>query len=530
MKPLDRSIHLKILILVVAAYSVMMVCLVAKNSIIRDPGDAIEYIEGSQHLTEYDSAYHPPFYPIAIAALAQIVDDSFLAAKIVSMISSVLIILTIYALAITCFKDRSIALSASVLVAASPILINLGYTVHSDSLGTALFLACTYALARSTDSPVKWTIFAGFLAGLAYLTRYVYVSIIPAAALLLLIVQPGKLKNRLSKFALFFFPFLLVIAPWSIVNIFRHGSLHNMNHINIAFSIFDKTNSWLLFEEYEKEFPTLFSLVSSHPIAVLRHWAKNAFHFPSAVVVKSCLLIGIFAIFGIFQVILKPTIERMALFINGVSLLCLILLAWLELRFFAPLIPLIILLGCYFVLNHLARSAGDYWPKNSPPSTSLSKIPLRSFVLFACFAVSIGYCVYKVPIDLERGNINDEANAGEIIDSMIPANASLLTSSRRLAWYANRPFVNMNALGTVSPEDLEKAVKAIGAAVLVYTKRHSIWTHPQLEFLLSPEDKRIPDSFHLLFHIGGDWPVVAYWVGPIPHESGFEGSTSTFGD
>lgn len=78
--------------------------------------------------------------------------------------------------------------------------------------------------------------------------------------------------------------------------------------------------------------------------------------------------------------------------------------------------------------------------------------------------------------------------------------------------YANRPFVNMNMLVDVSESNLETAVKNIDIKVFVYTKRHTTWTHPQLDFLLNPEDPRISSSFRFLYHDKGEYPVTVYWV------------------
>jgi len=87
-----------------------------------------------------------------------------------------------------------------------------------------------------------------------------------------------------------------------------------------------------------------------------------------------------------------------------------------------------------------------------------------------------------------------------------------MTSSRNLAWYADRPFVDMSVLGMVSVEDLEDAIMQTNAKVFVYTKRHSTYTHPQLEFLLDTTDSRIPKSFHPVYHADREWPVTAYLI------------------
>ncbi len=80
--------------------------------------------------------------------------------------------------------------------------------------------------------------------------------------------------------------FLVVVGPWSLENILRYGDLNNLNHLNIAFALFDTRSSWLKFDSYAEQFPSLLSLIVAHPGAMLRHLAKNAFHFPEEVLAR----------------------------------------------------------------------------------------------------------------------------------------------------------------------------------------------------------------------------------------------------
>ena len=94
-----------------------------------------------------------------------------------------------------------------------------------------------------------------------------------------------------------------------------------------------------------------------------------------------------------------------------------------------------------------------------------------------------------------------------------PQGTAILTSSRNLAWYAERPYISLSKIRDVGATELAGAARRTDASVIVYTKRHTTYTHPQLEFLLDPQDRRVPESFRLLYQVEGKWPVTAYWIG-----------------
>jgi hypothetical protein len=87
-----------------------------------------------------------------------------------------------------------------------------------------------------------------------------------------------------------------------------------------------------------------------------------------------------------------------------------------------------------------------------------------------------------------------------------------VTSSRNLAWYASRPYVRMYDLGDVTSDNLADAVAKTNAAIFVYTSRHSTFSHPQLKYLLSPEDERVPETFRVIYKQDDGWPVIAYAI------------------
>jgi 4-amino-4-deoxy-L-arabinose transferase-like glycosyltransferase len=501
------------LLLILVAYGIVVGIFVLRHDVVARYGDPILYMEGAKELLHYDSAYHPPGYPAAIALVALVARDIFLAAKIVSFLSALAVLGLTWALGRLCFRSDGVAALASALVALSPAMVASGYVVGSDMLGAALFLGSVYYVARAPRGSWKVAALAGALAGLAYLTRYVYVAILPASLLYWIFVVPGARRKTYPRALLFVGFLLLVIAPWSGACIVRHGDLHNWNHVNIAFAVFGEGEGrgWLNFGSYREQYPTLLSLIASHPVSVAKHLARNAVSFPVHIIVKQCLLAGGLLLLGTFSAVRRPTVERMALLLNSVALLLLTLLAWLTTRFYIAIIPVALLFASHFILNCLGRSLSSYWPAEGG-ARILRRIPLRSTVVVLVVLVAAMTAAVRVPAQYRAHGIRDDKDAGEFLSDNTPDGAAIMTSSMNLAWYANRPRVSMNILRDVRAADLESVVNSTDANMVAFTARHSAKSHPLLTFLLDPSDARIPSSFQLLYHQKGKWPVAVYWI------------------
>ncbi|UCE24387.1 MAG: glycosyltransferase family 39 protein [Candidatus Zixiibacteriota bacterium] len=501
-----------LIILPVLIYVLAAGYLLIEHDVLAGWGDPIEYMEGAENLKEYDSPFHPPLYPAIVAGVRLITGDVFWAGKLVSFLSGIAVVILTWMLGRTCFNSNRVALLAASLVVLSPVMIRYSYVVGSDMLGTALFLASVYVLAIAGRGSLKGLLIAGVIGGLAYLTRSVFMAIVPAALLFIFFATPGRWGHRIAKSAWYLAAFVLTIAPWCIISIARHGNLNNLNYANVAFAMFDTTDSWLLFETYAEQYGSAFALLINHPVEIARHMAGNALSFPIDIVVRQGYLAGLVALLGVFTWLRRPSPERIALLLSGATVVLLTLLAWMNPRFFVPVMPVILLFAAYFTVNHLGRSLASYWPRGASTTALLSKVPLRRYAVALVVLVALVAVVIRVPDGFARDNVDDEKRAGLFLMQNTPEDAAILTCSRNLAWYADRPFVTMNLLGDVHPEQLDSLVRSTGAHVLVYTKRHSTYTHPQLEFLLEPDDERVPPSFRSIYRSEDEWPVVAYWI------------------
>jgi len=98
--------------------------------------------------------------------------------------------------------------------------------VLSESLFLFLALLLLIALGRAAERGTAWRVVsAGFVAGMAYLTRYVGVALIGAGGLALLAFGAGALRRRLSTAFGFGVAALLGPALWAARNLAQSGSI-----------------------------------------------------------------------------------------------------------------------------------------------------------------------------------------------------------------------------------------------------------------------------------------------------------------
>lgn len=273
---------------------------------------------------------------MAMALTMLLVKDAFLAAKLVSLTAGLVFLLASFWTIKVLFGSR-IALWTLVFLATNTTIVRFSVTILSDMLAACLFIAALYFLVK--DERLFFWAMAGALAGLAYLTRYVYLSI-PIAVFVLSLMRSRQTSN-LAKAGVFITAFLVVSSPWLLTSYRRFGNpFHNLSYLNVAFAMYERARSWTVFPSTE-EFPSLASVVLSNPALFLETWARNAFDLLRFFVNvdKGSILTSFFFVPGFILVardISKPLVTAFVLVLVHFLLTSLV---WIEERFVLPLIP-----------------------------------------------------------------------------------------------------------------------------------------------------------------------------------------------
>jgi tetratricopeptide (TPR) repeat protein len=105
------------------------------------------------------------------------------------------------------------------LLAVNPVFFRYGYSATTDMTAIAFQAASLYALLASRSTRAPWI--AGGMAGLAVLTRYSSVYLVPGAALVLAL-SGGSATTRRSAMLRWIAAFAILTVPWTIASV-AHG-------------------------------------------------------------------------------------------------------------------------------------------------------------------------------------------------------------------------------------------------------------------------------------------------------------------
>jgi 4-amino-4-deoxy-L-arabinose transferase-like glycosyltransferase len=175
------------------------------------------------------SAYRPPGYPFFLAGVYWLVGVPARAHRAgvggweaVRLCEAVLATGTVGLIGILAGQvaGRRVALASMAIAAVYLPLILVGVSLMTESLLVPLLLGATVCALRSRAAPHsrRWIAAAGFLAGLAALTRGNGIVIAPALAVIVWTGRPRFRRQSLGAPVLLLLITALTISPWTIRN------------------------------------------------------------------------------------------------------------------------------------------------------------------------------------------------------------------------------------------------------------------------------------------------------------------------
>jgi hypothetical protein len=503
-------------VLILAAFLIGTSILLIRHStpLARGETDGISYMMGAESILAgkgYSNDFHGPGYSTAVALTMLFVKDAFLSAKLVSLGAGFVLLLASFRTVKVLFGSKT-ALWTLTFLATNTTIVRLSVTILSDMLAACLFVAALYFLVKD-EKPLSWVI-AGALAGLAYLTRYVYLSI-PVAVVILSVVRSRQSSN-LAKAGVFLITFLVVSSPWLLASSRRFGNpLYNLSYLNVAFAMYQHARSWTVFPSVE-EFPSLMSVVLSNPALFLKTWAGNAFDLLRFFVNidKGYILTSFFFVPGLILIagdIRRPLVTALVVvFIHSL----LTSLVWIEERFVLPLIPFFTVCSVYFLLSALIpERLGINDCFGARIRKLLARISLRKILLGLMFVLSLVVTTVSIPryFSDEAAEYRDAAaqiaKSGERGIGIMAAKPHIPYFSENI-WIAFTSF----SLHTAMPEELEKIVARAQPRYFVYDERYAAVEFSQFRYLLDPANILVPDSFIPFYESDTSPKIVVYRV------------------
>lgn len=265
------------------------------------------YAEGARmiqhgHLDPSRYGVVGPGYDVALAIVGLAVRNLFVAAEVLSLLAVVTMVLAWRGLLARRLAPRA-GFAAALLLAANGTLFRYGYAATTDALALALTSAAVFALLAGVRP--RAALVAGVLAGLAFLTRYTTLVLLPLGVLA--IALGGTLQAaRRRALALFVGGAAVPVLPWVAYSLVRGQGFHSQLHHNIAYEVYAHARG-IPWDEYQAklqpQFHSLRDVIARDPGAVasrmafnlvdhLRQDARSLFGLPAAVAALVGLALG----------------------------------------------------------------------------------------------------------------------------------------------------------------------------------------------------------------------------------------------
>ncbi len=326
--------------------------------------NAEKIVEGN--FSDLNYRFNPIGYPTVLAMVEWAVEDFFVAGKIISVVSSVLTLFCIYFLIREAFNPL-LAILVLAATAANKYFIESSYYIGTDMMFMAI--ACLTMSTLISRRPGN-VLMAGLFTGMAYLTRYNGIFLIPVALGYLFFQKPVKnFWKRLQPCAVFLSSFALSILPWSLFLYIKKGSfLYNENYLNMAFDFMPRhvaKDHWSLFygDKYQSFGDVFFAGPGTFLWNVILNVGGHAERIFNDFVPE---YLGVFFILGILFLLIglvKPENNRgvrAGLLLSYLMYLLLMGLIHFESRYLLYLVPFVSLAyvyGLYQILNKFSLLA-----------------------------------------------------------------------------------------------------------------------------------------------------------------------------
>jgi len=255
-----------------------------------------------------------PIHEMTLALVGFVVRDLFLAAELISAAAATATLLLWHRIV----RVRAGALAglfAVAFLAANAQFLRYAYAATTDALALGVSAVSLFLLLTG-GATARRVLAAGVAAGLAFLTRYNTVALLPAGALALLLgwaAAPGGRRGRAA--LLFSAGFLAPVLPWVGISLASGAHFTFQLHQNIAYEVFARAKGipWDVYQrQMEPLFPTPWSVIARDPAAVFGRMAFNvADHLRLDALKLAGLPVAIAAAAGLVFAALDGTLKRL---------------------------------------------------------------------------------------------------------------------------------------------------------------------------------------------------------------------------
>jgi hypothetical protein len=227
--------------------------------------------------------FRGPGYPILLALVSLVVRNYFIAGIIISTAAAALTLGLTYTLLRKLIGGDK-AFFVALAVAVNGTFIVYTYTAGTDMAFTAVMTASAYFFMRGEERRYRDLIFAGLLAGAAYLMRYNGIVAVGVFAVGILLFNIYRLswKDRMISAGVLVGAFIVTILPYGLYCLVQKGSFFfTENYLNIAREMYrDRYTHDQFWMTEVKRFTSTAQVIFGDPELFLKMVIRNVYeHF-----------------------------------------------------------------------------------------------------------------------------------------------------------------------------------------------------------------------------------------------------------
>lgn len=230
------------LILVLLLFTGLGVYLLAARPLL-DLSDSLDFIVRARTLFQPDGVWvdgiYPFGYPMLLHAVAGLVTDYALAAKLISLGAALVALVFFYKTCLRLFKADGLALLLTAFLAFDTAFFRTAMLDGTDMAALAALTVFFFYLTELPGLRLRPLFLAGLALGLGYLIRYSVLAALPAALLAILLQTGSQARVRGKQAAALLAGYALGAAPQLVLSLYVKGNpFFNEQYRNIWFGMY----------------------------------------------------------------------------------------------------------------------------------------------------------------------------------------------------------------------------------------------------------------------------------------------------
>jgi len=443
------------------------------------PGDELQYYEQAAKLFPFTHTAYGPVYFVWIRLVHDLFGiDWFVVGKITSWMSAVLFLLLCYQL-FKCVLGPETCWLPLALVAINPTFIGESYDALTIMFGAWLILAAVVLTLRaSIDRPIQWWL-PGLVFGLAYLTRFQALGLLIGAAVGTLLVPCPRTSTKIKCSVILLISAAILPFLWNAFLLQRQGYIpRNTNFMHLALGL-GETLTWSDTSTFEK-YGSLWGVLTSHwtaPFQIAAHAIKETIKFSFTVGYQLLFVAAGWLMPGAVVALVRRDQHKpwLVAFAVGLVLTGIGSLGWLH--YYVIFLPFAAILITFAI--------------QSPYLPAFRSISRVSWAVI--FIATLIWSPFMVRWNFLNTHWPEFTVAREYIESHRDSETVVSTTAASLRYGSTIPFVNLrNILRPDESNELVSSLRRHRITYLVITERHTLYSFPNLKYLLEDHIDNLP--------------------------------------